>query len=326
MKITIRMDICGRAAASFFIALIVFLTGKNPAIGEVITLAVPVRSLSILTFLLGVDQGFYQREGLELRAVVLKPDLAVKSVVAGEADFTSAFGSVVRGAIAGLPVQGLMMLNDEAPYFLLAAKGITSVGQLKGKVIGIAGIGGTLDYLTRAALRKGGLDPDKDVQLMDINTPAIGLTALQSGNVAATILSLPFNMAAKDLGYTELLYAGELVKAAGTGVGATVNKINQRRDQAKRMLRATLRSMDFLKAEAGVTQAFISKEWKLPAPKAAEAYHVIRRGLTADGHVSETVLRSEIEQVRARLKMKEEVPLTRLTDNSVLDEILAERK
>jgi len=263
---------------------------------------------------------------LELRAVVLKPDLAVKSVVAGEADFTSAFGSVVRGAIAGLPVQGLMMLNDEAPYFLLAAKGITSVGQLKGKVIGIAGIGGTLDYLTRAALRKGGLDPDKDVQLMDINTPAIGLTALQSGNVAATILSLPFNMAAKDLGYTELLYAGELVKAAGTGVGATVNKINQRRDQAKRMLRATLRSMDFLKAEAGVTQAFISKEWKLPAPKAAEAYHVIGRGLTADGHVSETVLRSEIEQVRARLKMKEEVPLTRLTDNSVLDEILAERK
>ena len=57
------------------------------------------------------------------------------------------------------------------------------------------------------------------------------------------------------------------------------------------MLRATLRSMDFIKAEAGVTQAFISKEWKLASPKAAEAYQVIRRGLTADGHVSETVLR-----------------------------------
>src|ERR1700755_2103360 len=116
MKTTIRMAICRRAAASLFIAVVVCLAGKKPAIGEVITLVVPVRSLSILTFLLGADQGFYQREGLELRAVVLKPDLAVKSVVAGEADFTSAFGSVVRGAIAGLPVQGLMMLNDEAPY------------------------------------------------------------------------------------------------------------------------------------------------------------------------------------------------------------------
>jgi hypothetical protein len=39
-----------------------------------------------------------------------------------------------------------------------------------------------------------------------------------------------------------------------------------------------------------------------------------------------TVLRSEIEQVRARFKMKEEVPVSRLIDNSVLDEILAERR
>lgn len=320
------MDSRSRAVASLFFAAVLFLAGTKSGNGEVITLAVPVRSLSILTFLLGADRGFYQREGLELRAVVLKPDLAVKSIVAGEADYTSAFGTVVRGAIAGLPVHGLLMLNDEQPYFLLAAKGITSIGQLKGKIIGIAGIGGTLDYLTRAALRKGGLDPDKDVQLIDINTPAIGLTALQSGNVAATMLSLPFNMAAKDLGYTELLYAGELVKAAGTGVGATLSKINQRRDQVKRMLRATLRSMDFIKAEAGVTQAFISKEWKLTAPKAAEAYQVIRRGLTPDGRVSEKVLRSEIDQVRVRLKIKDEVPLSRLIDNSILDEILAERR
>lgn len=306
-------------------AAVVFLSETKPGHGEVITLAVPVRSLSIVTFLLGVEQGFYQREGLELRAVVLKPDLAVKSIVAGEADFTSAFGSVVRGAIAGLPVHGLMMLNDEQPYFLVAAKGITSIGQLKGKIIGIAGIGGTLDYLTRAALRKDGVDPDKDVQLIDINTPAIGLNALQAGAVAATMLSLPFNMVAKDLGHNELLYAGDLVKTAGTGVGTTLSKLNQRRDQVKRMLRATLRSMDFLKAEPAVGQAFISKEWKLSAPKAAEAYQVIRRGLTADGRVSETVLRSEIDQVKARLKLKEDVPLSRLVDNSILDEILAER-
>src|SRR5688572_25349191 len=101
-----------RVVATLFMAAVLFLTGTKPVNGEVITLAIPVRSLSIVTFLLGVDQGFYQREGLELRPVVLKPDLAVRSVVAGEADFTSAFGSVVRGAIAGLPVQGLMMLND----------------------------------------------------------------------------------------------------------------------------------------------------------------------------------------------------------------------
>ena len=314
-----------RVVASLFMAAVLLLTGTKPVNAEVITLAIPVRSLSIVTFLLGVDQGFYQREGLELRPVVLKPDLAVRSVVAGEADFTSAFGSVVRGAIAGLPVQGLMMLNDEQPYFFLAAKGITSIGQLKGKVVGIAGIGGTLDYLTRAALRKGGLDPDKDVQLIDINTPAIGLNALQAGAVAATMLSLPFNMAAKDLGHSELLYAGDLVKAAGTGVGATVSKITQRRDQVKRMLRATLRSMNFLKAESGVTQAFISKEWKLSGPKAAEAYQVIRRGLTADGRASAVVLRSEIEQVKMRVKIKEEVPLSRLIDHSILDEVLAER-
>ena len=139
------------------------------------------------------------------------------------------------------------------------------------------------------------------------------------------MLSLPFNMAAKELGHSELLYAGDLVKAAGTGVGATVSKITQRRDQVKRMLRATLRSMNFLKAESGITQAFISKEWKLSGPKAAEAYQVIRRGLTADGRASAVVLRSEIEQVKMRVKIKEEVPLSRLIDHSILDEVLAER-
>jgi hypothetical protein len=70
----------------------------------------------------------------------------------------------------------------------------------------------------------------------------------------------------------------------------------------------------------------ISKEWNISAPKAAEAYQVIRRGLTPDGHVSETVLRSEIDQVRVRLKIKEEIPLARLVNNSILDEILDERR
>ena len=83
------------------------------------------------------------------------------------------------------------MLSPVYPYKLEVVSSIKTPQDLKGKKLGISRIGSSSDSATRAALRRFGLDADKDVQLVQVGSLATRMAALTSGALDGAVAALP---------------------------------------------------------------------------------------------------------------------------------------
>jgi ABC-type nitrate/sulfonate/bicarbonate transport system substrate-binding protein len=84
------------------------------------------------------------------------------------------------------------------------APGIQSAADLKGKAVGISRPGSSSDIATRVVLKKFGLDPDKDVTLVQTGSVSERAAAMQTGALQAAVASPPDTMAAERLGWHPL--------------------------------------------------------------------------------------------------------------------------
>jgi hypothetical protein len=87
------------------------------------------------------------------------------------------------------------------------------------------------------------------------------------------------------------------------------------------MLRATLRSMQYTAAQETDTLALMEREYSVSADLARGTYQKVARVLSRDGEVDPEVIRSEIEDNKARLGVTADVPVARVSDFTLLREV-----
>jgi ABC-type nitrate/sulfonate/bicarbonate transport system substrate-binding protein len=124
---------------------------------------------------------------------------------------------------------------------LIARRVIKTPTDLKGKIVGVDAIAGTLDYLSRVALRHFGLEPAKDAKLIVIGGSGTRATALRAGSIDATAIDVSLAVKAEDEGFNRLLYLGDIIELPLTGIAVMDKQIQAQQEQIKRVIRATLR-------------------------------------------------------------------------------------
>src|SRR5439155_24363488 len=87
---------------------------------------------------------------------------------------------------------------------------IADAAGLKGKKVGITGVGAATETAARMALRSLHMDPVADVTMANLGTAQNILAALQSGAVDAGVLSSPTNLQARAPGMRELVNVAKL--------------------------------------------------------------------------------------------------------------------
>ena len=90
------------------------------------------------------------------------------------------------------------------------------------------------------------------------------------------------------------------------------------------MIRATMRSMQYTAAHEADSLALIERDFGIAPDLARGTYQKVVRTLSPDGEVGPDVLRSEIEDNKARLGVSTDVPLTRVVDFAPLREVQRE--
>jgi NitT/TauT family transport system substrate-binding protein len=93
---------------------------------------------------------------------------------------------------------------------IITAQGITTVEQLKGKVGGVNRIGSTSDTGLRFALRRLGVDPDRDTKIITAGGNPERFAALSKGVIQFTIIPEPFVREALKLGFRDFFDIGSL--------------------------------------------------------------------------------------------------------------------
>ncbi|HLQ31497.1 MAG TPA: ABC transporter substrate-binding protein, partial [Chloroflexota bacterium] len=139
-----------------------------------------------------VDTGIFKKNGLTVDARLIESSLGVGALLSDEVKFAAMGGSEALAAtVEGADLVVLLTLSPVYPYKLEVRNDIKTAQDLKGKKLGISRIGSSSDSATRAALRKLGLDADKDVQLIQVGSLAARMAALTSGALDGAVAALP---------------------------------------------------------------------------------------------------------------------------------------
>jgi NitT/TauT family transport system substrate-binding protein len=166
---------------------------------------------------------------------------AMPALLSGEVPISMLTGAAVVGAAAqGSDVVFIASGASNLVFQVVAAPQITSFEQLRDQPVGSTGIGSSSDFALRYALRRNGLDPERDV----INRNVAGgdaqiLAALQTGAILATAFAPPTDYFAVQQGFRSLARLADWdVAYQGAGVVTTKSFIVSQRDTALRLMRA----------------------------------------------------------------------------------------
>lgn len=170
-----------------------------------VIMALPTSTLTYSASLIAEDAGLYKKEGLNVSQRVLVGVASVNAVIAGSADFTIGTGPVfLRAAAQGqrlLAIANLInkpmveMVLRKDVYERLKVNASMSLAEraklLKGTTIAIQGVGSIVHAWERLVVVRGGLDPEKDVQIAPMDPPAM-LAALATKQVDGFTTSMPY--------------------------------------------------------------------------------------------------------------------------------------
>ena len=275
-------------------------------------------ALSIGPLLDGIERGFYRDEGIDLVYVSLRADLGIKALLSGDIDYSYSTGTIIRGAILGLPVRNLSFDFSRVLHALMSRPDIPNATALKGKRVGVSSFGATGDLAARVGLRSLGLDPEKDVTIITLGTDTLRHAALIAGTVQATHMPVPLNIQLKKEGYHELVYAGKILQRPLTGLATSVEKIQKNPGQVQRMVRAFVRATRALKSERAGFIAFAQKKYGYSKDVMEEAYKYLIDALSQDGFVDDSSLQAAIDEAKGLAKITKPISQSDVVDYSFL--------
>jgi NitT/TauT family transport system substrate-binding protein len=280
-------------------------------------------NVSFLAIYTALHRGFFKDEGIDLEIVYMPANLASTAVQSGDIDFNGAVTGIIGAAVRGQPMKVLLFTVAKPFLFLVSKKDIKDPKQLKGKKIAGSSPGGSATLIADKVLRHYGLEPGRDVSLLPMGGSAAGrLAVLESGVVDASFLSVPENIVALEKGYNELVFAGDVVEFPQNGFGTSEKRIRENPDEVYRMVRATLRGLQFIwdKNNQEAVVNVLMKQWKVSDRKmATEMVRQVGRVLTKDAHVKPESVQVLIDLARESAKVTKPVSVPEVVDYSFLD-------
>ncbi len=280
-------------------------------------------NVSFLALYTALNRGFFKDEGIDLEIIFMPANLASTAVLNGDVDYNGAVTGTIGAAVQGRPMKVLLFTVSKPLLFLIGQKNIKDLKQLKGKKIAGSSPGGSATLLANQALKQIGLEPGKDVSVLQMSGNAASRFAvLESGVVDASLLSVPENIIAHERGYNELLFLGDVVEFPQNGFGTSEKRIRENPDEVYRMVRATLRGLQFIwdKNNQEAVTSILMKQWKVNDRKmAAEMARQVNRVLTKDAYVKPESVQVLVDLARESAKVTRPVNAMDVVDYSFLD-------
>ncbi len=269
-----------------------------------VLVSAPAKSLTWFPAFFAKEKGFYKDEGLDVDFVVMGPQLALQALVTGDVGYTTALGSTMRGAVRGLPIRVVLTICEKPHFALIARPGINSVAALKGKVLGVSSFGASSYTMANAMLHMYKLAPGQDVKILAVGGGTNRLTSLKAGVIDATLMEFPYNLMLEKEGFTRILFVGDIVPAPIAGFGATVERIQQRPDEIRRMVRATLRATKYAREHRDESARSIAKWTGMDVALAEGSYDLASGTWSNDGIPASDAIASAMQDVMRELKLK----------------------
>jgi NitT/TauT family transport system substrate-binding protein len=300
------------------------LVGNIVSAADKVRMSISAVDVSFLTAGVALKRGMFRDEGLDLELIRMNANVSITALSTGDIDYTMVFASVVRGALRGMPMRVVASFMDSSTHLLIARPEYKTIRDLKGKTLAVSNYGATSDVAARMMMKHGGVDPEKELKIIQLGGERGRYAALKEGIVDVAVLSPPTDTDAQRNGFRVLSRFYELYKLPFTGIGANLKKLKEKPDEVKRMIRAMLKANRFVRANReGTIQTMM--DWiKVDRESAAATYDSTWKIFSEDGSISESGLKLVVDQGREAMKIERPVALSEVADFSFIREVQKE--
>ena len=281
-----------------------------------VIMALPAATLTFTAAFVAEDAGFYKKEGLKVTHRTIVGVGSPNAVLAGSADFTMGTGPVfLRAAAQGQRFLAIVNLVDRPLVELVLRKDVAEVAKitdamplaerakaLKGRTIGIQGVGSIVHAWQRLVTSRAGLNVEQDVRIAPMDPPSM-LPALENKAIDGYVTSLPFTTQAVIKGQAVMVAsavtdAPDLIPFAYGLVYALPKTCKEQREKCVRMARAMAGAAKMIQEKpdavfellkkrfASMDPALLAAAWKVVAQAHAKDIRVTVAGLENSQKVS----------------------------------------
>lgn len=254
------------------------LTGSAVA-QERIKIAYSSADASNTVWFTALDGGMYRKYGLDVELIFIQSSTtSVSSVVAGDIQVANTSGgAVASAAVGGAALVMTACYINTLPYELVVQESVKSVEDLKGKSVGISRVGSASDVAARVLIKGLGLEPIKEVPIIQVGGPAERAAAFRTGRIVGFPSPPGTIHLAKGMPHRIMISTADFPKRYDFPyICSTTTKgyLASHRETVRRLTMALIEATHFLKNRKEDTKKFIAKYTRQNNPQYLEASYL----------------------------------------------------
>ena len=293
---------------------------------KTINVSVPAVSLLQAPLFVAIDAGAFKKHGMEVRYIVTGAR-TIQALIGGSVQFSQGVSSrtVPAAVLAGADAVLIANFSDKLLFTMHSAPEINSLQDLKGKIVGVSGLGGSTDFATRVALREAGLVPDKDVLIRGVGGVPEIVAALKAKLVHAGTLSPPSSFVAQKAGFKMLFDMTRLgVDYVSSGLGVKKTTIASDRQLVKQFLMAMIEGAKILTTDEEFALRVLTKHTRISDREVLkQSYSYLRPYYLKVPYPSARAIKDTLDLLAKDLPKAKDADPRDFIDNSILKEIEA---
>ncbi|MBM4260348.1 MAG: ABC transporter substrate-binding protein [Deltaproteobacteria bacterium] len=201
----------------------------------------------------------FEKNGLDVEVLYLESALVQRALIAGNIAFGQMTGSLMSAPkLQGADVVMVAGFLNKLLYRLITRPEIGSAADLKNKRVGVSRFGAGADRATRLLLARLGLNPEKDLTLIQVGGAPTRIAALIANTIDATIVEPPDHKRAQDSGMRLLANMEEMnIPFQHTGLVTTRAQLAKSPDIARRVVKSLVEGIHLAHTHTEISkQAF----------------------------------------------------------------------
>jgi NitT/TauT family transport system substrate-binding protein len=288
--------------------------------------AYPTTVGSMAVIWVAKEAKLFEKHGLDVELIYIGgSSKVVQAMLAREIPIAEiAIPAVIQANVAGADLVMLAGPNHKPGQKIMVKPEIKKPEDLKGRKIGVTRFGTSDDFLLRYILGQWGLQPDREVALVQMGGSQETLAGLGSRAIDGGMLSSPLHLRAAKLGFSLLADLSTVgVDYQGAGVVSTRSYVRDNSDIMRRYLRAYVEGLHRLKSDKNFAIKVIGKYSRISEPDALdETYqHYAVKVMPKIPYPTMKGIQMVLDEIGARTPKIKSLPPSSFVDVSFLREM-----
>jgi len=294
---------------------------------ETIRIGVPLFPTVSYPVFIAHEKGIFEKNGLKAEIIRINSEpTTYQALISGDIDATSgAPTGLVQSNLQGVSVVSLGSWDNLVSYTIATREKVADLSQLRGKKIGINRLGGKSSLILRVMLEDAGLNPMKDVTLLQLGGSQERLAALVRGGIDAAPVDFAFEPKMKQMGF--FLVTGKKTPFMNGPITVKASSVQSNRPKWVRFVKSYLEATSYMMINREGSMEVLRRVIGLDDKETVEfAYEQMRMRATVDLVPPDVAVDNLIKMVGYVDKRAASIEKNKLADYSILRELSQGKK